>query len=252
MSDVFLAPFTRYLWNGPNLLVVWGDSGPLMQGLDAYHARYDLPSPTLAARAVLQRALAGAGAAAISLAEREHWGWSLTFPGTETGLFIGAEPEGMMVIREKPAAHGQGKGLVQRHKPPEAVTQSSFLLRDTDPLHAVETYFNEVLQTETRLAYADGRIAFATALPGGDLGALRGLDDTAWLAELTGLVRDEHLQKLSDVLLFYACRCDDEMILNMVMNLPAATRRELWGEESELHIECPRCGRRYTIERRQV
>ena len=66
---------------------------------------------------------------------------------------------------------------------------------------------------------------------------------------LRRMVEGGLLKPVHEVVLFYECRCDDEMILEMITSLPTGQREELWGSETSLTIECPRCGREYTIQR---
>lgn len=252
IPNVHLAHFKRYLWSGPSLLVVLGESQPLLDGLWAYHDHYGLPRPSPAEERGLRSMLGACGTAALSLAERESWGWSIALPDGN-GYFVGAEPEGMMVIRRKENPQRNAQAVVQRQKPEEGITQSYFAPKSADPLRVVEHYFDQVLQTATRLAQDEtGRIALITALPNGSLDSLSALSDEGLVAELSLLALRGGLQELGEVLLFYECRCDDAMILDMLASLPEAQRKEVWGEERSLSIECPRCGRLYTIERKNV
>lgn len=254
IPNVHLAHFKRYLWSGPSLLVLLGETRPLLDGLLAYHTRYNIPLPSPAEERVLQSLLGACGLAAVSLAERESWGWSLALPGEEkSGYFVGVEPEGPLVIRPKANPDGNAQAVVQRQRPNLPITQSYYAPKSADPLRVVEHYFDQVQQTATRLAQDDsGRIILATALPGGSLDSMNALDDKALVSELALLAERGAMQELGEVLLFYECRCDDEMILNMLTSLPAEQRKEVWGEERTLVIECPRCGRLYTIERKSV
>ena len=252
IPNVHLAHFKRYLWSGPSLLVVLGESRPLLDGLLAYNARYEIPLPSPAEERHLRAMLGACGTAALSLAERESWGWSLALPDGR-GCFVGVEPEGMMVIHPKANPEHHAQAVVQRQKPQAALTQSYFSPKSADPLRVVEHYFDQVQQTATRLAENEtGRIALITALPNGSLGSLSALADEALVAELSLLAERGGLQELGEVLLFYECRCDDAMILDMLASLPEAQRKEVWGEERTLSIECPRCGRLYTVERKNV
>ena len=56
--------------------------------------------------AELNLMFAAAGLVAVSLPERESWGWSLSLQGSSAGLFCAIEPEGMISGR----SHSDRKG----------------------------------------------------------------------------------------------------------------------------------------------
>jgi len=242
-----IAHVTRYLWEKPGLVVVMGTMAALGAGRRAYAGRYPLETDDDRHAVLLDRMLAAAGLAAVALPERESWGWSLALPGLPAGVFCGVEPEGMLCCRLVASEPDATAAVVQRQKAGHPMTQSHFSLESTDPVQAVIRYFSQAHQTRVRLAVAgDGRGVLVQPLPGGDLSVVAGSGD-AGLLDLLG--RPERMQLLEEVLLFYACRCTEEMILSMLTALPEADRLQLWQGSSQLRISCPRCGRTYTIAR---
>ena len=87
------------------------------------------------------------------------------------------------------------------------------------------------------------------ALPEADFGRVVDLADQEMIGLCRQKVQDGEFKPLQEVLMFYECRCDDKMILDMITTLPDAAREELWGDEKELNIECPRCAREYVLTR---
>ena len=242
-----IAHVTRYLWKEPDLVVVMGSMAALAAGRQTYAGRYPMETDDGPHTALLDRMLAAAGLAAVSLPERESWGWSLALPGLPAGVFCGAEPEGMLCCRLVASERDAAAAVVQRQKAGHPMTQSHFPLESPDPVQAVIRYFAHAHQTRLRMAVdGDGRGVLVQPLPGGDLSAVAGYDDAGLL---TLLERPERMQPLEEVLLFYACRCSEEMILNLLTALPEADRRQLWQDTSQLRVSCPRCGRTYTIAR---
>ena len=57
------------------------------------------------------------------------------------------------------------------------------------------------------------------------------------------------IKMLEEVLLFYECPCDLKQIVKMIDSLPDDQREELWGDLGSLEVSCPRCGRKYTVNR---
>jgi len=195
---------------------------------------------------------AAAGLVAVSLPERESWGWSLSIPGSPVGLFCAIEPEGMMSGRIIQTEKDNNNAVVQRQKPGSEVTQSSFSLKSSSPIKAAEQYFEESEQNLVRIAVNEkGDGVLIHALPGGNFEKINSLSDDDLIALCIYMSKNNEIKKLEEVLLFYECRCNDEMILNMITSLPEKQRKDLWAGQEKLEIECPRCSRNFTLHKRQ-
>ena len=110
-----LAHYNRYLWKSPNLIGVTGKADKIWKGREAYHASHAVTAETAGTAELLNRLFASAGLAAVSLAQRESWGWSVSMPGMDEGLFCGVEPEGMICGRV--LGHKKKTGPVRRAAP---------------------------------------------------------------------------------------------------------------------------------------
>jgi len=245
-----LSHYCRYLWRGPELIVIAGGAASLWQGYQDYCTKHRIAHSDPAGSTALQRLLAAAGLAAISLPERESWGWTLALPGSSLGLFCATEPEGMACACLRQSAPEADTAVVQRQKEGSPLTQSHYTLRCSDPVRAVEQYFEESAQMLVRLAVLDdGRGAFVQPMPGHGFGPLDGLADAELVEQCSALGERENVKLLDEVVLFYGCRCTEEMIVNMITALPSQQRAELWQDAFSLTINCPRCGRAYTVTR---
>lgn len=243
-----LSHYCRYLWQGPELIVITGTAAPVWQGYRDYCSRYTVSPAEPSGRAAVQRLIAAAGLAAVALPERESWGWTLALPGSSLGLFCAVEPEGMLCACLRRSEPEADTAVMQRQKEGSPLTQSHYTLRSDDPLRAVEQYFEESAQMLVRLAVlGDGRGVFVQPMPGHGFGPLDGLGDSGLVERCCALPEREDVKLLDEVVLFYGCRCSDDMIVNMIASLPAQQRAELWHDSSSLTINCPRCGRAYTI-----
>ena len=242
--------FTRYTWQAHDLLVVRGNFAEVLTCRDLYNHRHQIEAREAGVRNALDRLMAAAGLAAVSLVDRESWGWSLTLEGSEEGLFCGVEPEGMVCGHVHEAPQDRIAGALQRQKAKGPLVQSAFEPTGRCPVAAVEQYFNTVDQLPTRLAVTEAwDVVLAQILPGGDLSPVQELGDAELVARLDHAEQQGELKVSDEVVLFYECRCDDGMILKMITSLPRDQRAELWGEEPELRVECPRCGRIYVVQR---
>ena len=248
--DLHLARYERHLWRAPNRLVVRGDFSEALVSRDLYEQRFGIPPVEVPARTILERLMAAAGLAAVSLAERESWGWSVTLPGVAEGFFCGVEPEGMICGRVREAERSEAIAVLQRQKGDAPLFQSSFVPPSAEPVAAVAAYFDQVEQLPTRLAVRGrGPGVLVQALPGGALDELIPLDDEQLLVAIDDADTAGELERLDEVVLFYECRCNDELIAKMLDGMSEKQRSYLWESEDELTIECPRCGREYRARR---
>jgi hypothetical protein len=248
-----LAHFYRYLWEEPNLVTVLGDISPILDGRRHYHTEHGLALGDDARISLLGAMFAGAVLAAVSLPEPESWGWSVALPGQRLGVFCAVESMGMVCGRILPTEPHQRAVVVQRARSGESITHSHFTLDRDDPLRAVELFFVEAEQTLVRLAVDPaGRCLLLRPLPNGSFDPISGMSDQEILDHCRSLAESGKLERLSEMLLYYECRCNDEMILNLILNLPPDQRLEIWGDGRELEVECPRCGRQYRIRRHDL
>jgi hypothetical protein len=247
-----LAHFNRYLWNTANLLVITGESKKIDEGRTAYNQRYGIRLSSPNQEAQLERLMAAVGLAAVSLAERESWGFSMTLRGSNVGFFCAVEPEGLICGQMRPAQSLIARAVVQRKKNQEPLTQSSYEPEGQDPVRAVQEYFEKATQISTRISVTpDGRGALLQTLPGSTLDFTVAASDDQIVELVEQKIETGELKLLDEVLLFYECRCSDEMILDILTGLPEDKRAELWQDAEQLEVECPRCGREYVL-RKQV
>lgn len=235
-----LAHYYRYHWEETDLIVVTGEAAQVWEGYLAYCGRYGITLPEKDKSAMLMRMFAGAGLAAVSLPEPEYWGWSVTFPGLTTGLFCGVEPSGMMsgtVLESDPS---RNLVAVQRQAINSPVTQSRFSLFTHDPVEAVEHYFAESEQNLIRIAVDDkGKGALLKPLPGGKFDAIEGLTDNELISRCFGLAEDGKITLLQEMLLFYECSCNMQMITKMIKSISEQEQKDLWGTLITLRFPAP-------------
>jgi hypothetical protein len=243
-----LAKFKRYLLEKTGLLVVEGCIKPVIAGMDAYNARHKITPPNEDLNPTIQELLAAAALAAVSLSERESWGWSFTLKGMNCGFFVGVEPEGMICMRVLEAEDEKASGVIQRQKKGLPLSQSHITPQTQSPRAAVEQYFSEADQTKTRLAIKpDGEGVLVHALPNGNFDDVKNLNTYELLEYIQNALAAGHAKELGEVLVFYECRCSDEMISRMIAGMNVIDRMDIFGDQQQLEIECPRCGRKYSV-----
>ncbi|NLA75971.1 MAG: Hsp33 family molecular chaperone HslO [Deltaproteobacteria bacterium] len=248
--NMHLAHYYRYHWERADLIVVTGDAAQIWKGFTAYCRRYKIPVPEAEKKTMLFRMFAAAGLAAVSLPEAEYWGWSVTFSGLNTGIFCGVEPNGMMcgtLLKSNPE---RNLVAVQRQAINAPATQSRFSLFTHDPVEAVEHYFAESEQTLIRIAVDDtGKGVLLRPLPGGRFDEIEGLTDSELISRCYGMANKGKITLLHEMLFFYECPCSIQIIDKMIKSLPEDQQKTLWRDLDHLEVLCPRCSRKYLINR---
>ena len=244
----------KYLWESRDVLVVTGTFAPLLQEHEAYLDTHHIEAEKdPGASRDLERLIIGVALAHSVSQEGESIGWSLKLPGSAYGLFAATEPEGMtcgrVVWQSSPAK--EPVVVVQTARPYSPMTQSSVTPSSNDPVQGIEDYFSDAKQTATRLLIDDStqRGLLLQALPGGKFADLEMMDPTEVFTAVDAALKQEDMTRMTETVMFYACRCNDEMILNVFMGLSQEQREDLTDEDGSVSIECPRCGRRYTIKK---
>lgn len=250
IPELQLGKYYRYLWEDPQLMVIIGYFPKVLVSKKLYEQQHGIKPPSDATKPVLHRFMGACALAAVSLADRESWGWTVTLPGSDVGFFCGMEPEGIITARVRPAPSARRALYVQRQKGKQPMTQSLLEPELSDPAAAVTLYFEQTAQLETRIALDDECSGvLVQPLPGGRFDEVKKLPDDKLLELCRQTAGRGELSPMGEVLVFYECRCDDQMILDMLTALPETERAALWGDLPSITVECPRCGREYTIQR---
>ncbi len=245
-----LAKLEKFLWEDRDLVVVIGDIAPLLQGREEYNTQYKISEPDApeAGRDV-DRLMAGAALAQMVAQDGESTGWTLKLPGKNYGLFAAAEPEGFVCARAitSISASAEPKVVVQKSRSYGPLFESFVVPSSSDPIKAIEDYFSDAEQVATIIECHEPtrRGLLIRALPGGNMAGLAELSSGELFDTIETARNDDKFSFLSEIRMFYGCRCNEQMMLDLFLSLPAEKRQELTTEDGMVYIECPRCGRVY-------
>jgi hypothetical protein len=114
----------------------------------------------------------------------------------------------------------------------------------------VESFYNQSEQRPIRIKISetsDTAIAIA-ALPGFESDWFYRVDLDALVAESDTLDKT----RMRTCGFTFTCDCSPEKLAPFFNTLTAAGLAELYGDDEELIISCPRCGRKFTVHRESV
>ncbi|MBN2802425.1 MAG: Hsp33 family molecular chaperone HslO [Deltaproteobacteria bacterium] len=247
-----LGHYRKYLIESSNLIIVTGEFSKVDYSRKLYEQRFNIK--TIEDADYLKLMEAAALSAAV-LADKESWGWTLSLKGKNTGFFCAVEPEGSICGRANPADEELSKIYLQRQKKNvnAPMMQSHYDPETSDPVKAIEQYFRQVEQTRTRIEVNDDYEGILLQeLPDAEPGDYFSMVRDELFLTVRKNLEDKNYKPLKEFLIFYDCRCNDEMILDMVDSFPESQKNELWDENGKLEMECPRCGRKYIIEKKDT
>ena len=242
----------RFLHPDHALLLALGHFGQLFAAyLD--HARRWENEPDGFSQVLMRQ---GLGAAVLSLANRpkgEFVGWTIQIHAPPTNVFLTGDSQASTVTGRvftknvRPAV--SSRMFVQTSRPGGPAMQSSVELASLDVLEMFEEYYRRSVQTAARLVEIDDvTFLMLLALPDADAGWIESLTRRT----ATTLLEDTNLRPLVDITFRFQCGCNRERMREIVQGLYESEREELFQGDAGVEILCPRCGRRWWVERQEV
>ncbi len=242
------ATIRRFIDRDHDLLVTFGAFGPMFAAyLD--HARRWESEPDGLSQTLMRQ---GLGAATLHLAARppgESVGWTIHVHRPPTSLFItGDSREAVVtgrVFTQNVRPADRSRMYVQTSRSAGTPSQSTIEVLGLDVLGMFEQYYRQSEQTPARLFEIDeDSFLMLSALPEAD---------TRWLdavsrQEALGIAEDE-LKPLGQTTYHFRCGCNTERMLEVVRTMFRKDPDELFRGVPGVEISCPRCGRRWWIDR---
>ena len=198
----------------------------------------------------------GLGAAVLSLAHRppdEFVGWTISIHRPATNLFLTGDTKARTVTGRvftknvRPAE--SSRMFVQTSRSGRGVTQSSVALEGLDVLEMFEQYYERSVQTQARLFEIDAvTFIMLLALPDAD----REWIDQLTREEAAARIAGDQVRPLEALVFRFQCGCNQERMREIVQGLYESEREELFQGDPGVEVLCPRCGRRWWVEAKDV
>jgi redox-regulated HSP33 family molecular chaperone len=137
--------------------------------------------------------------------------------------------------------------FVQTSQAGEMPRQSMVAVEGIDILEIFEQYYRQSEQTPARMfEITDTEFVMIQALPEADDDWLMALDRD----EALGLAEDE-MRELDVRIYRYRCGCNPGRMVGVMRELFRKEPEELFHGEEGVEIACPRCGRRWWVDREE-
>lgn len=238
----------RFVDRENDALVTVGDFGPLFAAYLDHVRRWESEPDGLSQTLMRQ----GLGAAVLHLSTRprdESVGWTINVHQPPTNLFLAGD-SGDATVTGRVFTEGvrpadESRMYVQSSRAGRKTTQSTVEIHGVDVLEMFEQYYERSEQLPARFfEVTDEQFLMVLTLPEADGDWVRSLSRE----EAIGLI-DDGLKPLGEVTYRFQCGCSSDRMLDVVRGMFAADPEDLFQGDEGVEIFCPRCGRRWWVER---
>jgi len=243
------ARFLTYFNRERDVLIVGGDSGPLVRELELHLLASDIAHDAF----TMKRLRDGLSALALYMMSRpgfETSGWTISLQEPPLNLFFTGSARDQTVVGRAflEGVEPSRKNLFYAETSREFGDRqrSSVDVEGSDIFGIVEQYCARSDQQLARFfSYGEGDVALLSSLPGAD---------QEWLQEVGGdeifsLIRAGGLKLISDRRVSFLCGCDTDRITKIVVDLYRDDPEDLFRGDPAVEAECPRCGAKHSVSR---
>ncbi|HSA22193.1 MAG TPA: Hsp33 family molecular chaperone HslO, partial [Myxococcota bacterium] len=221
----------------------------LFQAYREHAQRWEGKLPDDLALAMMRQALAATALHLAAKAPDEFSAWTLNVKQPPLNVFVTGDNTarritGRVYTRDVKTVE-ESRLYFESQRPKRKPYRSVIKVEGWDVLDIFEQFYGRSEQLLSRLfELEDGRFLLVQGLP---------RVKRAWLAglareELPGYLALAH-EPVETRTYTFECGCDAQKILQVVRGLFAAKPEELFRGDPRVEVQCPRCGRKWTIDR---
>jgi molecular chaperone Hsp33 len=247
-----LVEVRSYFVRGRNALLVRGQFGPLFMDYYLHAADHQLRL-CAALDARMKDALVAVTLHSAATPWNEAHAWTVNFHDPVANIFVTSDNRTATVtgrcFTENVRVRDQQLFYAQVQKTQQPLRQSTIDFEGPSFLHSVEQFYARSEQRTARFfEHSEEDYVFISAQPQCDL---------AWLENLTTeavqrIDRDEQLSLLEVRRYRWECGCTPEKLYAALLPHASRDMDSIFHGGEVLHATCPRCARRYIIDREQL
>jgi len=242
------ATVRRHIDHQHDVIIVTADFGSMLAAYLDHVRRWEYAIDDLSYTFMRQ----GLGAATLHLSCRprgEVIGWTINIRTPPTNIFLTGDSDAAIVtgriFTDNVRTYDTSRMFVQISQPGKEPVQSTVDVTGLDIFGIFEQYYDQSEQTPARFFEINDR----------EYLMIHGLPevDGWWLQNLTReeavALTNGELKSLGDTTYRLQCGCNPTRIMEIMVDLYRQDPTELFRGESEVEVMCPRCGRRWSVER---
>jgi hypothetical protein len=226
-----------------------GDFRAVFNGYLDHVQRWRLPSDGLTLSMMRQ----GLAAAVLHLACRprnEFAAWTLNTTAPPLNVFLAGDNHDFKItgrVYTRDVKTGDSSRLfVEVQQPNSETSRSSVAVKGLDLLHVFEQYYAASEQIHARLfELGEHEFALIQGLPDMDLTWFSRLGPEEIAAYRTG----DSMQLAEERVYRFGCGCDPRLILSVIKGVFRDRPEDLFQDDTQVEVHCPRCGRRWWLSR---
>jgi molecular chaperone Hsp33 len=209
------------------------------------------PLPGEVGLEVMRQAQAAAGLQLALLPPDQFVAWTINLADPPLNVFLAGDNNdfqltGRVYSRDVATAE-RNRLFVETQRPRHQPGRSLLDFDGRDMLSAFEQYHRRSVQSATRLfEVAGGDFMIVQGLPRVDRDWLAGLDAAAAAA-----IEQAAGETIETRRYRWRCGCNSHKMLSVMRSMFGEQPGELFGDQPEVEVRCPRCGRRWLVARQE-
>lgn len=232
-----------------NFLIARGHFSPIFEDY-LEHSRKWVGNPDGLILTMMKQALAAAGLYLTFRTLDENTAWTINFAEPPINIFVTSDASTGKVVgryfEENVKTVDHNRIFVQAIRNIGKPQMSAVRVKGFDILGIFGQYYEQSEQLPARFfEFGNDEYMMLNALP--DI-------DEPWLMSISGqesmkLLRSAEVRMIEERTVTFGCMCDREKVFGVVHSMFAGKQAELFGEDAEVQVRCPRCGRSYCMTR---
>jgi molecular chaperone Hsp33 len=200
----------------------------------------------------MRKTLAGATLQLALLPPDQYCSWTFNIDELRLNLFVAGDNNEFQltgrIYSENVKTSGTSRLFFESQRPKHKPAQSVVDFMGVDVVEAFREYYRRSLQTRATIFEVDeDDFILVQGLPNVDREWFEGLEAGAVRAWV-----DRGLEPIEQRTYTFACGCNIDRINNAVRSMFSGRIEELFDGQDTVDIQCPRCGRGWSLQRRDI
>ena len=213
------------------------------------HASSLGPLAHATALAVMRKALAGATLQLALLPPDQHCSWTFNFAEPRMNVFLAGDNATFRITGRIFETHvktsGANRLYVETQRPKHEPARGVVDFEGLDVVEAFHEYYRRSLQMRAKLFELErDEYVLVQGLPIVDMDWFEALDASAVRAMVDG-----GLEPIEERTYRFECGCDIAKMIVAISDMFAGKLDDLFEGRDDVEVQCPRCGRYWTLER---